>query len=152
MNRLAQRALLWLKMLLPLIGAIGNVSKNAPIRHIAKPVLPITVKPASRRTPKKPAKASDIRIDAEDRTAPMCFVNLDPQCTSRVGDEKGILNANVVIMKVARPKYQILCSVQTPRRLEYAIEKNVLAKPTKMLVTKIVGSTMRIWDSVSTLT
>jgi len=65
-------------MFLPLIGSIGNVSKKAPIMHIAKPVPPITVKPPSSRTPKKPANASDMRIAAEDNIAPMRFVNLGP--------------------------------------------------------------------------
>ena len=63
---------------MPLIGSIGNVSKKAPIMHIAKPVLLITVKPATRRMPKKPPKASDIRIDTEDRMAPRRFVNFGP--------------------------------------------------------------------------
>ena len=101
-------------MALPLIGSIGNMSKNEPITHIAKPLPPITVKPAINKMPKKPANASDIRTDAEERRAPRRSVNLGPQWTVRVGDEKGILKANVVIMKVTNPKYQTLCSVQTP--------------------------------------
>jgi hypothetical protein len=75
MNRAAHSILLWLKIVLPLIGAIGNVSKKALIMHIAKPVLPIMVKPLIRRTKNKPAKANEIRIAAEDRIAPMRFVN-----------------------------------------------------------------------------
>ena len=78
MNKLAQRALLWLRMSLPLIGAIGNVSKKAPRMHIAKPVPPMTVKPPSISTPKMLAKASEIRIEAEERTAPMRSVNFGP--------------------------------------------------------------------------
>ena len=65
-------------MFLPLIGSIGNVSKKAPMMHIAKPVPPMTVKPPSSRMPKKPANASDMRIEAEDKMAPMRFVNLGP--------------------------------------------------------------------------
>jgi hypothetical protein len=38
------------KIVLPLMGAIGKVSKNALIMHIAKPVLPITTKPLNKRT------------------------------------------------------------------------------------------------------
>ena len=78
MNRTAHKTLLWLKILLPLIGSIGKVSKKAPIMHIAKPVPPMTVKPQSSRMPKKPANASAIRIEAEDKMAPMRFVNLGP--------------------------------------------------------------------------
>jgi len=65
-------------MFLPLIGSIGNVSKKAPMMHIARPVPPMTVKPQIRSAPKKPAKASDMRIEAEDKIAPMCFVNFGP--------------------------------------------------------------------------
>ena len=65
-------------MALPLIGAIGNVSKKALMRHIAKPVLPTTVKPAMRRILKNPANASDMKTEAHDSMAPMRFVNFAP--------------------------------------------------------------------------
>jgi hypothetical protein len=61
-----------------------------------------------------------------------------------VGEEIGILNAKVVTSIVARPKYHSLCSLQTPRYLEYAIETKVFANPTKMLVANIVGRTAKI--------
>jgi hypothetical protein len=51
------------------------VSKKALIMHIANPVLPIAVKPLIRRMKKRPAKANEIRIAAEDRIAPKRFVN-----------------------------------------------------------------------------
>jgi hypothetical protein len=70
----------------------------------------------------------------------------------RLGVEKGILNTNVVTEKMARPKYQSMCSVQTPRLLAYTIKTNVFTNPTKMLVAKIVGRTTKISAKVSTLT
>lgn len=70
MNRAAHSILLWSKIVLPSIGAIGNVSKKALIMHIAKPVLPIAVKPLIKRIKKRPAKANEIRIAAEDSIAP----------------------------------------------------------------------------------
>jgi hypothetical protein len=75
MNRATHSILLWSKIVLPFIGAIGNVSKKALIMHIARPVLPIMVKPLIRRTAKRPAKANAIRIAAEDRIALMRFVS-----------------------------------------------------------------------------
>ena len=78
MNRAAQRVLLWSKIVLPLIGAIGKVSKKAPMMHIAKPTLPITLKPPIRRKQKKPAKTNETKISAEDRIAPRRFVNFGP--------------------------------------------------------------------------
>ena len=76
MNRIAQRVLLCSKIFLPFIGAIGNVSKKAPMMHIAKPMLPITANPPIRKRQKKPAKANEIKISAKDRIAPRRFVNL----------------------------------------------------------------------------
>jgi len=55
-----------------------------------------------------------MRIEVADRMADMRLVHLGPQCTFLVGDEKGTLNAKVVTKNVTSPKYQILCSVQTP--------------------------------------
>jgi hypothetical protein len=53
------------RITLPPMGAIGNVSKKALIRHIAKPVLPITVNPPIKRAKKAAAKAKEMRIEAE---------------------------------------------------------------------------------------
>ena len=139
-------------MSFPFIGDMGKIPKNAAMIHIAKPVLPIRVKPPRMRRKKMPANAKDIKISNEDRVAPRRLVNFGAQCTLRVGDEKGIRKAKVVTRNVASPKYQILCSVQTPCFLEYTIEKKVLMNPTKMLVAKTVGRTKRICSRLLTLT
>jgi hypothetical protein len=59
-------------------GDIGNVSKNASMMHIAEPVSPMTLEPLNSRRLKKPAKASDIRLEAEDRKAARRLVCLGP--------------------------------------------------------------------------
>jgi hypothetical protein len=60
----------------PLIGDIGKVSNKAFIRHIAKPVLPIKVKPLRKSSTKTPANAKSIRIEITDRVASKRLVNL----------------------------------------------------------------------------
>ena len=72
----AHKALLNLKMSLPLIGSIGKVSKNADIRHIAKPVLPINAKPLLRRIKKKAANPKVIKTAAHARNPPRRSVKL----------------------------------------------------------------------------
>jgi hypothetical protein len=74
-NTATHSFLLWSKIDFPFMGAIGNVSKKAQIMHIAKPVLPMPVKPLIRRAKKRPAKANEIRIAKEDRIASIRFVN-----------------------------------------------------------------------------
>jgi hypothetical protein len=54
-------------MSIPLIGLIGKVSKNAVMRHIAKPVPPINTKPLFRRMKKNPAKPKVIKTAAIER-------------------------------------------------------------------------------------
>ncbi len=74
-KRVTHNFLLWSKIGFPFMGPIGNMSKKALIMHIAKPVLPIPVKPLMRRAKKRPPKANEIRIPKEDRIAPIRFVN-----------------------------------------------------------------------------
>ena len=93
------------------------MSKKAPIRHIASPVPPITLFPVSSMMKNIPANAKDITIERTESVTLSRLVILGEWLTFRVGEEKGTLNTKVVIMKVTRPKYQSLNSVQTPRRL-----------------------------------
>ena len=97
------------------MGATGNVSRKAPIRHIAKPVAPTAAKPLTSSAKNRPAKTREIRMVAEERITPKRTVNLGEWYRLRLGEEKGIRNANVVSTNAASPKYQSLCSVQTPR-------------------------------------
>lgn len=70
MKKDTQRILLNLNISFPLIGGNGKVSKKAAIIHIAKPVLPIRVKPERSRTKKTAAKARVIMISIEETIAP----------------------------------------------------------------------------------
>jgi hypothetical protein len=134
------------------MGGIGNVSKKALIKHIAKPVLPIRGNPPIRIAPNRAANIKSIRIEAVERVAPKRLVYVCEWWTLRLGEEKGILKARDVTIKVAIPKYHSLYSVQTPLCLEYAIVAKVFAKQTRMLVAKIVGRTFKISAKFSTLT
>jgi len=94
-------------------------SRKAIIKHIASPVAPINVKPASRRMKKKVANQRGITTSSAESSPSIFSVILGECCSLRVGLEKGVLNTNAVIKSITAPVYQSLCYAQMPRLLAY---------------------------------